>query len=131
MEVWDTIKEGFKKSFGEVELKAKELKENLNEEFQVLKLRRELDSVTKEIDLVHQKMGELIHQKMDAKQEISVDLFKNDISYMDSLKEKHINIQKQMNYYYQEKRDSSQVAGEIVIDKKDMVTDTSDPKEEK
>lgn len=131
MEVWDTIKEGFKKSFGEVELKAKELKENLNEEFQVLKLRRELDSVTKEIDLVHQKMGELIHQKMDANQEISVDLFKNDISYMESLKEKHTNIQKQMNYYYQEKRDSNKAVGEIVIDKKDMVTDSSDPKEEK
>ena len=131
MEVWDTIKEGFKKSYGEVELKAKELKENLNEEFQVLKLRRELDAVKKEIDLVHQKMGELIHQKMDSKQEISVDLFKGDVSYMDSLKEKHTNIQKQMNYYYQEKRDPNKAVGEIVIDKKDMVTDSSDPKEEK
>ncbi|PCJ19372.1 MAG: hypothetical protein COB02_08275 [Candidatus Cloacimonadota bacterium] len=131
MEVWDTIKEGFEKAFGEVELKAKELKENLNEEFQVLKLRRELDSVKKEVDLVHQKMGEQIHEKMDLNEEISIDLFKQDISYMTSLKEKHTNIQKQMNYFYQENKKDTKQSLEIIIDKKDMVTEKPESKEEK
>ncbi|MCJ8346552.1 hypothetical protein MJH12_13500 [bacterium] len=131
MEVWDTIKEGFEKAFGEVELKAKELKENLNEEFQVLKLRRELDSVKKEIDLVHQKMGELIHEKMDQNEEISVEFFADDVSYMTSLKEKHINIQKQMNYFYRDNKQSAELAGEIVIDKKDLVSEKTKPKEDK
>lgn len=106
--MWDKLKEELSKAVSDGCDKAKELKEHINEEFQILKLKKRLSQLQKERDSVLRDMGQLVFDSIQDGKSLEETLFQGSFDYIKGI-EKQIEDQEiKINQIYQEAKNKAE-----------------------
>jgi len=118
MAIWDEIKEGLSKTLTDVESKAQELKDTVHSEFELIRLKSDLEEIRKEEEEVFLDMGQKLYQLLESGENPTPQHFKSQTDYLEGLKLKVENLQTKINDFYSEPEKKEDENPEIVVDPK-------------
>jgi len=118
MSIWNKVKDRLGKAASEVETHAVELRDTVNFEIRVRKLKSELEQVRDEANEVFEDVGRKVLGSMRNDEPILRDDFQDRMDYIDGLEKKMRDVEGRINDLYKQKN-SSGSQEEVIVDPED------------
>jgi hypothetical protein len=102
MEIWEKFRDNLSKTLTEGKKQAVLLKEQVNDELQVSRIKKKLQAAKDDETSVLKSMGEKIYRKLNAGEDIIKEDFIPDFEYISGLKKRMADLENEINQIYEE-----------------------------
>ncbi len=119
MEFWDKVKDRVGKTLSTVESRARDIKDSVDQELKIRKLKNLIEDLRAEIGELHREAGESVLESLRQEKSLDPTSFKQHLEYLLALEKKVRDVEEQLNEIYQEDQSASS-SEEIVVDPEDQ-----------
>lgn len=100
MDFWDKVKDGLGKTLTSVESHARDLKDTVDQELKIRKLKSRIEDLKSEIDDLHREVGESILSAFRQAKPVSIDQFSQHLDLQEALEKKIKDVETELNELY-------------------------------
>ena len=118
MEFWDKFRDKFDKTLSTVESKAKDLKDSVDQELKIRKLKNRIEELRGEISDLQREVGESVLETLRLEKPLEDSSFQQHLEYLFALEKKVRDVEEQLNEIYEEETSASS-KDEIVVEPED------------
>ena len=121
MDLWDKVKDSLGKTLTSVESHARDLKDSVDHELKIRKLKSRIEDLKGEIQDLHREVGETVLESFRHDKPVAMDQFSQHLDLLQALEKKIKDVETELNELYQgEAANKTDTAdSEIVVEPKD------------